>query len=629
MTDVIPAPYASRSSRSQESGTVTQSLLIAVASIITLGIAAEWLAWRIHLPSILVLLVFGFLAGPVSGFLDPDAMLGELLFPIVSISVAVILFEGGASLRLRELREIGGVVRNLVTIGALLAWVLGTAAACLLLELDLPLAALLGAVLVVTGPTVIVPLLRHVRPDPQVGRTLKWEGILIDPIGAVLAVLVFEAVLAGGVEAATEVAVQGLLKTIAIGVTFAALGIGLLIVLMDRQWVPDFLQSPLSLMVVVAAFAASNVLQPESGLLTATLMGVALANQKTVDVKHIIEFKENLRVLLISSLFILLAARLKLDDLSGLGLAHLGFLAALMLIVRPAIVAAATLRSTLNWRARALIAWIAPRGIVAAAVASLFALELAEAGYAGAEMLVSITFMVIIGTVVIYGLSAAPLARLLKVAQPDPQGILIVGAHPWARAIASELKDVGIAVRLVDTNYANIAEARMEGLPVYYGSALTEIALDAIELQGIGRLLALTSNDEVNSLTALHFSEIFGRDSVYQLPPEQLARASKQVVSRSLRGRFLFDPQATYWNLTARFDVGADIKTTNLTEAFDYERFRARYREAIPLFLIGAGNELTIFTVKSPPEPVPGHRLVAIVDRLDEPREEVAGAVSN
>ncbi|KPK82477.1 MAG: hypothetical protein AMS25_02090 [Gemmatimonas sp. SM23_52] len=608
---------------------MTQNLLIAVASIITLGIAAEWLAWRIHLPSILVLLVFGFIAGPVSGFLDPDAMLGELLFPIVSISVAVILFEGGASLRLRELREIGGVVRNLVTIGALLAWVLGSGAACLLIGLDLPLAALLGAILVVTGPTVIVPLLRHVRPDPQVGRTLKWEGILIDPVGAVLAVLVFEAVLASGVGAATEVAVQGLLKTIAIGGVLAALGVGLLVMLMDRQWVPDFLQSPLSLMVVVAAFAASNVLQPESGLLTATLMGVALANQKTVDVKHIIEFKENLRVLLISSLFILLAARLKLGDLGGLGLSHLGFFAALLVIVRPVVVAAATLRSTLNWRERTLLAWMAPRGIVAAAVSSLFALELTEVGYAGAEMLVSITFMVIIGTVVIYGLSAAPLARLLKLAQPNPQGVLIVGAHPWARAMASELKDEGVAVRLVDTNYANIAEARMEGLPVYYGSALTEIALDAIELQGIGRLLALTSNDEVNSLTALHFSEIFGRDCVYQLPPEQLAHASKQVVSRSLRGHFLFDPQATYWNLTARFDAGADVKTTNLTEAFDYKRFRARYRDAIPLFLINEDGEFTVFTVKHPPDPAPGHRLVAIVDLVDETREYGAGAASD
>lgn len=598
---------------------MTSNLLIAVASIITLGIAAEWLAWRIHLPSILVLLVFGFIAGPVSGFLDPDAMLGELLFPIVSISVAVILFEGGASLRLRELREIGGVVRNLVTIGALLAWVLGTAAACLLLELDLPLAALLGAVLVVTGPTVIVPLLRHVRPDPQVGRTLKWEGILIDPVGAVLAVLVFEAVLAGGVEAATEVAVLGLLKTIAIGGALAAIGVGLLVVLMDRQWVPDFLQSPLSLMVVVAAFATSNVLQTESGLLTATLMGVALANQKTVDVKHIIEFKENLRVLLISSLFILLAARLQLSDLRGIGLPHLAFLAGLMVIVRPAVVAAATLRSTLNWRERTLVAWIAPRGIVAAAVSSLFALELAEAGYDGSEILVSITFMVIIGTVVIYGLSAAPLARLLKVAQPDPQGVLIVGAHPWARAIASELKDEGVAVRLVDTNYANIAEARMAGLPVYYGSALTEVALDAIELQGIGRLLALTSNDEVNSLTALHFSEIFGRDSVYQLPPEQLARASKQLVSRALRGRFLFDPQATYWNLTARFDAGADVKTTNLTDTFDFETFMRLYRNAIPLFLLGEAGKLTVFTVKDSPKPAPGGRLIAIVEPADEP----------
>ncbi len=608
---------------------MTEHLIIALASIVTLGILAELLAWRIHLPSILVLLIFGFIVGPVSGLLRPDAVLGDLLFPIVSISVAIILFEGGTSLRLQELRAVGGVVRNLVTFGALLTWVFSALAAHLLLGMQPALAALLGAVLVVTGPTVIVPLLRHVRPVHKVASALKWEGILIDPIGAVLAVLVFEAVVAGGVGAATTVAALGLMKTVVVGGVVAAAAAGFLILLIDRQWVPDFLQSPLALMVVVAAFAASDILQPESGLLTATLMGVALANQNRIDVKHIIEFKENLRVLLISSLFIILAARLELSDLSRTGQPELAFLAALIFLARPLAVALSTLGSDFNWRERAMVAWMAPRGIVAAAVSSVFALELAEAGFAGAHQLVSITFMVIVGTVVIYGLSAVPVARLLRVAASDPQGVLIVGAHPWARHIGSQLKDQGIRVCLVDTNYANISEARLAGLTVYYGSALTEGALDSIDFDGIGRALALTSNDEVNSLTALHFSEVFDSEEVFQLPPAQLTSTSKQVVSKRLRGRFLFHPEATYWKLTAMFDSGADVKTTYLTEDFDYQRFQELYREAIPLFLIDQNGQLSVFTVSDSPEPAPGHRLIAIVLPVNEQADRRVAQVSS
>jgi NhaP-type Na+/H+ or K+/H+ antiporter len=597
-------------------------MLIAVASIITLGIAAVWLAWRLHLPSILILLIFGFLAGPISGFLDPDAMFGELLFPVVSISVAIILFEGGASLQLPELSEIGRVVRNLVTVGALATWLLSAAAAHVLLGFELELAALLGAILVVTGPTVIVPLLRHVRPTHQVGSTLKWEGILIDPVGAVLAVLVFQVTLAAGLQAATTVALLVLVKTLVISAALAAAAAGLLVLLLHRHWVPDFLESPLALMVVVTAFAMSNMLQSESGLLTATLMGVGLANQKVVGVEHIIEFKENLRVLLISSLFILLAARLQLSDLTQIGPGELAFLGFLIVVVRPLGVGLSTLRSTLNWRERALVAAIAPRGIVAAAVSSVFALELAQAGFAGGDRLVSITFMVIIGTVAVYGLTAAPLARWLGLSQSDPQGVMILGAHPWAREIAKGLKGEGVPVCLVDSNYTNIAESRMAGLPVHYGSALTEGALDSIDLEGIGRLLALTSNDEVNSLSAVNFSEIFGEQEVYQLAPRVLTTSSKQVLSRRLRGRFLFDSQATYWALTARFDAGADVKTTNLTEAFDYQTFRDLYQEAVPLFLIDEAGKLTVFTVKDPPDPAPGSRLVAVVNRAAATRTD-------
>ena len=597
---------------------MAQQLLIGVASIIVLGVGASWLAWRINVPSILVLLLAGFIAGPLTGFLDPDQLLGDVLFPIVSLSVAIILFEGGLSLRRDELAKIGGVVGALVTIGALITWVLGAAAAHLLLGLSPPTAILLGAILVVTGPTVIVPLLRHVQPEPRLASTLRWEGILIDPIGIVLAVLVFEGVLASGVQEATTFALLGLLEALGIGLAMTAAGAGTLILLLKKDWVPGYLQSPLTLAVVVAAFTASNVLQAETGFLTATLMGVVLTNQKAVDVKHIIEFKENLGVLIISSLFVLLAARLQLSDLLGVGVPQLAFLAVLILVVRPLAVALCTLGSEFNWRERAFLAWVAPRGIVAAAVSSVFALELSEAGFADARLLVAITFLVIVGTVVVYGLTASPVARLLGVAHPNPQGVLILGSHRWARNIAAQLRDEGVAVCVMDSNYANIAAARMAGLSTFYGNGLSESARDEIDLSGLGRLLALTGNEEVNSLAALNFIEVFGEKQVYQLAPEDEAEvAPGEGVARHLRGRFLFDHSASFTELSARFARGADLKSTNLTPEYDFEAFRRAYPSAIPLFLLGEGGEVTVYTAKDPPEARSGQRLLAVVDVRD------------
>ncbi len=262
---------------------------------------------------------------------------------------------------------------------------------------------------------------------------------------------------------------------------------------------------------------------------------------------------------------------------------------------------------------RVLLGWVAPRGIVAAAVSSLFALELAEHGYAGAGQLASVTFLVIISTVLVYGFTSAPLARRLGVAQPASQGVLFVGAHPWAREIARELHDLGFQVRLADTNRRNIMQTRLAGLPSYYGSSLTEGALDRIDLAGIGSLLALTANDEVNSLTGLNFSEVLGVDSVFQLPPEDLQTASDEtLVGRHLRGRFLFQTDAGYWQLTARFDAGAEVKTTKVTETFGYSEFLQEYPDAIPLFVVD-GRKLEVVTVDGGLVPQAGQTIVAIV----------------
>ena len=591
-------------------------LLLGLASIIILGIGAEWLAWRLHLPSILLLLVFGFVAGPVTGFLNPDGLFGDLLLPLVSLSVAVILFEGGLNLKLAELRQIGVVVRNLITVGLLITWLIGAGAAYFLLGLDLALAVLLGAILVVTGPTVIVPLLRHLRPSGRIGSILKWEGIVIDPIGVVLAVLVFEAIIAGGLQEATTLVVVALLKIVFAGGVIGALGAIIVVLLLKAYRAPDFLHSAITLAVVIGAFTASNMLQPESGLLAATVMGIALANQKSVSVRHIIEFKENIRVILISSLFILLAARLQMDDLTRIvGLGSLGFLLVLMLAARPLSVVLSTIRSGLSWRERSFLSWMAPRGIVAAAVASIFALRLVEAGYPQAELLVPLTFMVIVGTVAVYGLSASPLAKWLKVAQPNPQGVLIIGAHSWARSIAVSLKAEGYKVLVTDANWANISSARMAGLPTFYANILSQYAMDEIELGGIGHLLALTSDNEFNSLAMLQFASIFGRARVYQLASDSDEGGGKGTVSRHLRGRPLFHPGITYGQLSSRVAAGAVIKTTSLTDDFDYDAFQRHYGGlALPLFLVDKNGDLTVFTIDRPPQPQPGQKLISLIN---------------
>lgn len=592
--------------------------LVGLASIFVLGISVQWIAWRIHFPSIVLLLCTGFIAGPVTGFLNPDALIGEkLLFPVVSICVALILFEGGLTLRIPELREVGKALWGLLTTGVVVTWILATAGAYYLLHFEFTLALLMGAILVVTGPTVVGPLLSHVRPIGRVGNIAKWEGIMIDPVGAVLAVLVLqsiESIHGAAFSEATLAVAIGLVKTAFTGLAMAIVGTVPIIFLMRRYLVPEFLQNPLLLMSVVASFTASQLLQHESGLLTVTLMGILVANQRAVDVKHIIEFKENLRVLLLSSLFIVLAARLDLSVFALLDWKALAFVAFMILIVRPASVMAATLGSDLTMRERIFLSWIAPRGIVAASVASVFALSLGDEG----EVLVPVTFMVIVGTVVVYGTTLNKLARWLGLASPTPQGVLIVSAHPAARAIGTALQNEGFKVLLVDSNRYNASVARMEGLPSETADILADGTINDLDLGGIGRILCLTRNDEVNSLAALRFAEFFGRAEVYQLARDGDALPRSEKSPLHLRGRILFANHANYTYLDRRFANGAVIKRTKLTDEFTFKDFKEMYSEtALPLFVVTEAGRLNISTADNPIQPKRGQVLIALVDPAD------------
>ena len=395
----------------------SQSIPTALAGIVVLGIGSQWLATRLKIPSILLLLVTGMLAGPITGFIDPDELLGKLLLPVVSLSVAVILFEGSMSLRMSQLKEIGRPLLWLLTVGVAITAAICTLAAHWILGFSLQRSLLLGSILTVTGPTVVGPLLQHIRPIGRVGSLAKWEGIVVDPIGAILAVLVFAAARAmrvAEIEDAAMIAVIGFLKTLLTGTVFGAAAAYALREFLRRHWIHDHLQSPVTLALVMLTFTGSNLVQHESGLVAVTLMGLILANQRDVAVQHILHFKENLTVLLISCLFIVLTARLSLSSIADFGWSGPAFVAVVILIARPLSVMVSTSGCGLPMSERLFLSWLAPRGIVAAAVASVFALELG-----GAKEFVSAAFLVIIGTVLVYGLTAGWVARRLGLSVRD------------------------------------------------------------------------------------------------------------------------------------------------------------------------------------------------------------------
>ena len=608
-----------------------ETILVNIVLVIALGIGAQWLAWRIRVPSILLLLVLGFTAGPVLEILPPESLQGDWLFAFVSLSIGIILFEGSLNLRISELRGVGRAVLNLITLGVLITGILAAAAAYWVLEMPIGLAVVIGAILTVTGPTVVLPLIRYVRPTGRVSTIAKWEGITIDPVGAILAVLVLEIVVVlAGAGGATEGPMQvllhageQLLSTIAVSVGVSVLGASLLVFVMKRHLVPEYLQSPVALMLVVVVFATSNALHEESGLFAATLMGIIMANQKHVTVRSIMKFKEDLQVLLIACLFILLSARLDVSALEYFDESAFIFLGLLILVVRPIAVAASCWGTGLNWKEQAFVAWLAPRGIVAAAVAALFA-ERVVAIYGGeAEALVPIVYFVIVGTVAVYGLTISPLARRLGMADPNPQGVLFLGAPLWVRQAAAAVQDLGYKVLLIDANEKNIELAHDDNLPAETADALSEQIFDELNLSGINRLLAVTANDEINTLASIHFTEVFERQEIYQLAAPMVRASSQDTNLPSyLRGRALFGASVTDADLGRRFDRGGEIRTYGLTEAGAYEAIRAQYNDDLLLLFIARGGSLLVNSGPDQLVPQTGDTVIAMLPPFDSGQDQ-------
>jgi len=575
--------------------------------ILALGITCQWLAWRLKFPSILLLLAIGFGFGQISGVRIDDFLVATVeghstLLSVVGLFVAIILFEGGLTLKFHDLRESGLPILRLCTLAVAFSFGLTTVFMTYVLGYDLRIAALIGAILTVTGPTVIAPLLRHVNPTRKMASIVKWEGIVVDPIGAILAVLVFKFAMAADMEAAKTDTLQSLGVMIAVGVVGALLIAWIVAFLLRRHLVPDYLQPVFLLAVVAVAFTASNALEKEAGLLTVTVLGIALANQRGAFVRHILEFKENLRTLIISSLFIILSGRIAPADLGDTLWKGLILLVFLIAIGRPlSVYASLVFSKAVNFKEKTFLAMMAPRGIVAAAITSIFALEFEEAAHQGrfgelsetiarqSQDLVALVFMVIVGTVTIYGIGAVPLARRLGLASKNATGILFAGAAPWIRMVAKALHENGHRVMLLDTNDKNILAAKMDGLDAHRANILSEFAEENLDLNGLGHLVAATPNDEVNSMAATRFTHQFTRAGVWQIEPFDRNEHHHKAAATDLRHNICFSGAPNHRDLSeavAKTDV--TIKKTLITEVFDFEMFSKAYPDAIILFLADA-----------------------------------------
>jgi NhaP-type Na+/H+ or K+/H+ antiporter len=608
---------------------MTVSTVFVLACIGVISLCCQWLAWRVRMPAILFLLAGGLAAGPLSGLLDPEAVFGDLLFPLISLSVAIILFEGSLTLQFSEIRGHGKMVRNLIPVGSVVTCIIGTLSARWILNVSWEVALLFGAISIVTGPTVITPLLRSVRPQSKLANILRWEGIIIDPVGALLAVLVFEGIVSWGQGNVFGHSLWIFGKTLAVGFLIGALAGWLNGIVLRKHLIPQYLHNAGTLTFMLGVYALSNELAHESGLLTVTVMGIWMANMKQVPIDSILEFKESLSVLLISALFIILAARVEFEAIAQLGWGLVLVLALLMLVARPVSIFLSAIGTSLNWRDKLFLSWIAPRGIVAAAVSALFAFKLQTLGYESAGALVPLTFMLIIATVTIQSLTARPLARLLNVAEPSSYGFLILGANPIARKIGAALHKLKVPVTLTDTNWDNVKLARMEDLQVYFGNPISEHASTHLDLTGIGNLLVVSPYKQMNSLATYHFLDWFGTTNVFTLSDgdqDQNARLQTSETIDMTRGLF---NGLSYAKLASLAAQNYSIKTTQLSDEFTFEDFQTKYEQrACVLFVLDSRDRISPVKDMESLKPENDWTLVSLVPpQPNKERKEKPGAV--
>lgn len=575
-----------------------EHITIALSSIALVTILCQWFAWWVKLPSIIFLLLMGLFMGPVTHWLNPDQIFADLLFPMVSLSVAIILFEGSLTLKFSEIRGRTTIIRNIVSFGYAITLIGGTLLAHFLFKLPWQLSVLFGAVTGIGGPTVVAPILRSVRLKPPLNQILRWESILIDPIGALVSVLAFGIVSSSLGNGTLTQEFSRFAEVIALGSIIGVAAAFGLAQCFKRQLIPEYLHNIATLSTVLCIYTITSLLSDGGGLLSVTIMGIALANMKDLHMEEILNFKESLSVLLISGLFIVLAARINFyGDLPLVVPCIIAFIA-MQFIIRPITVWVSSIGSELNWREKFMLSWICPRGIVCAAVASLFSFKLSLEGYHAAAPFVFLTFTIIMSTVLFQSATAKIVASSLGLYRPDPRGILIIGANIFARKLAQAFNSAGISTLLIDNNWDNIAKAKLDGLDAYFGNPLSQDIMRYIPFSSFGQLLALTPNHEFNMLCCLHYQSDFGRNHVHTLKQSD-AREKSKIESTPDR-ILLFNPPKSYTEINQLLTEGSEFKINTLTAQYTLEELQEQ-KKSINLAAIDPKGKTHPFTTKALP----------------------------
>ncbi|WP_178991410.1 cation:proton antiporter [Winogradskyella schleiferi] len=604
--------------------------MLELAGIIILGILAQWVAWKFKIPAILPLILIGLLVGPIAAeFLSADGSKwiepmwiepeldaigkpvldehgkpipgrglfpGESLYYFVSLAISIILFEGGLTLRKSEIKNVGPVITKLITVGSAITFLGSGIVAYYIFDLRWDLSFLFAGLIIVTGPTVITPILRNIPLKKDVSTVLKWEGILIDPIGALVAVLVFEFISVGGDSGFTKTALIEFGKIVLFGTTFGFTFAHALAFAINKGFIPHYLLNVVSLSTVLLVFVESELFAHESGLLAVVVMGMVLGNSKLENLKELLYFKESLSVLLISILFILLAANINIDDLLLLYTWKTAILFAIVVfIIRPLAVFVSTHGSKLNLNEKLFISWVGPRGIVAAGIASLFGSKLMRDGVEGAEYITPLVFMIVLGTVLLNATTARLFARLVGVFLTKSNGILIVGASKLPRLLGHYLVNNGRHVVLIDSNQNNIDKAEELGLDAINSNIYSDTLSDNIELNDVGYIMAMTGNSDINSYVIEKFGKEFGENGSYRLVTSDEMNNPEKSPEEGL-----FSPTDDYINLSEVTRKYPAIHEIELDDKAHYEslmEMASKDRYMIPLFLKDNEGELHIISI--------------------------------
>lgn len=594
------------------------STTFAIAMIVLLGILSQWLAWRISKPAIVIMSVCGLIVGPILNIIVPSELIGEGMYKsIISLSVALILFEGSLSLNFKEIKDTRLTIKRIVTIGAFISWILGSLSAYFFAGLSITTSLVIGAILIVTGPTVILPLLRQAKLDKKVSAILKWEGILVDPLGAILAVFSFE--LAGVFTSPTPSAHN--LVHFGIGVVLAII-IGLVIGFLTgkalkEDYFPEYLKAAMVLCLVIGSFTLSEMFAHETGLLAVTVMGIVMANMEIATLEDILHFNENISVLLTSSVFIMLTASLSRDVL--LNIFQPGiilFVLAMLFIVRPLSIWISTIGTDITNKERTLVGWIAPRGIVALTVTGYFSNLLVAEGYQDAELLLALTFALVIVTVLAHGFSIQPLAKKLGLAHDGKPGIIIVGANKFSVALADFLKKEDIPVLIVEYNDRYVGHAVEMGIEYHQGEILYEVANYNLDLVIYKKLLLNTPIPLYNVLVSKQFTTKMGRANIclINVLGDKLNDDFKELKHIDIPR--LGDYRATYLKLIGLVNAGYKLSKIQITEDFtENDYYNAMDYRRVNLFVLTKSGDIEFFTTIKHPKVSEGDFIVSLAPK--------------